>query len=134
MLFTYGVVAWGIAQLFPRLFISFFTPDEALATLTLPCYRIYFAVFFFMSFQNCGQNTYVALNCPKRAVFFSLFRKVILVVPLTLILPRVGFGVYGVFWAECFSQFIGGSACVLTMIVTIYRKLKKTPDGEHVAL
>lgn len=61
----------------------------------------------------------------KHAIFFSLLRKAIIVVPLTLLLPMVGFGVKGVFMAEPISNVIGGLACYLTMRMTIYRKLEK---------
>ena len=58
--------------------------------------------------------------------FFSLLRKAIIVIPLTLILPYVGgLGINGIFLAEPISNFIGGLACFGTMLVTVYRKLKK---------
>ncbi|MBP3872072.1 MAG: MATE family efflux transporter, partial [Faecalicoccus sp.] len=60
----------------------------------------------------------------KQAVFFSLFRKVMIVVPLTLLLPKV-MGVDGVFMAEPISNAIGGLACFITMWFTVYRKLGK---------
>ncbi|MFR2511286.1 MAG: hypothetical protein ACLS9K_03590 [Lachnospira eligens] len=67
-----------------------------------------------MSFQFVGQSTFTALGCAKRAVFFSIFRKVI-VVPLTIILPMLGLGVEGVFIAEPVSNAIGGLASFTTM-------------------
>ena len=71
-----------------------------------------------------GQSTFVALNDPRHALFFSLFRKVMLVTPLTLLLPGIGFGVQGVFWAEFFSQLIGATACFATMYRLIWKKMK----------
>ena len=60
----------------------------------------------------------------KQAVFFSLLRKAIIVIPLTLWLPTVGgLGTNGVFLAEPVSNFIGGTACFVTMIFTVWRKL-----------
>ena len=54
----------------------------------------------------CGVET-----VPKQAVFFSLFRKVIIVVPLTLFLPMAGgLGTNGVFLAEPVSNVLGGTA------------------------
>ena len=44
-------------------------------------------------------------------------------VPLTLLLPSLGFGVEGVFLAEPISNAIGGLAAFLTMWFTVYRKL-----------
>ena len=66
-----------------------------------------------------------ALGKARHATFFSLLRKVIIVVPLTLILPAVGFGVKGVFLAEPLSNITGGVACYITMRMTVYRKLGK---------
>ena len=77
-----------------------------------------------MSFQMTGQNTFVALNRPKYAVFFSLLRKAILVIPLTLVLPNLGLGVNGVFYAEMISQIFGASACFVTMMLTVWRDMK----------
>lgn len=47
-----------------------------------------------------------------------------IVVPLTLILP-IYMGIDGVFIAEAISNFIGGGACYLTMMLTIGKDLKK---------
>ena len=77
-----------------------------------------------MSFQFAGQSTFTALGRSKQAVFFSLFRKVVIVIPLIYILPHIGnLGVNGVFMAEPVSNFIGGIACFATMYFTVYRKL-----------
>ncbi len=90
--------------------------------------RIYYAAYVMMSFQMIGQNTFVALGRAKNAVFFSLFRKVILVVPLMLLLPRLwGLGAYGVFASEPVSDILGGAACYITMMCTVWRDMKR-PD------
>ena len=128
MCLSYGFLAWSLVMALPGPLIAVFTPDRELQSLTVPLMRIYFLAFFCMSFQNSGQNTFVALNCPRRAVFFSLLRKVVLVLPFTLLFP-LWMGVRGVFWAEALSQLIGGSACILTMLITVYRKVRSTPDG-----
>ena len=48
-----------------------------------------------------------------------------IVVPLTLLLPRLGLGVKGVFWAEPISNILGGTACYLTMKETVYRHMEE---------
>ena len=59
-------------------------------------------------------------------LFFSLFRKVILVIPLTIFLPNLwDLGVYGVFYAEMISNFVGGIVCFSTMMVVVWRRLGK---------
>ena len=59
------------------------------------------------------------------ALTFSMLRKIVLVAPLTLLLPGLGLGVNGVFWAELISQVAGASACFITMYLLIWRKMKE---------
>ena len=90
---------------------------------------IYFATFFMMALQFAGQSTFVSLGKSKQAVFFSIFRKVIIVVPLTILLPKLSyFGVSGVFWAEAISNVIGGVSCFGTMYFTVYRPLGREAE------
>ena len=49
----------------------------------------------------------------------------VLVAPLTLLLPGIGLGVNGVFWAELISQVVGASACFITMYRLIWKKMKE---------
>ena len=74
------------------------------------------------SLQICGQSVAVGLSKSKQAIFFSIFRKVIIVAPLTIILPRF-IGIEGVFISETISNFIGGGACYFTMWLTIGKSL-----------
>lgn len=93
-----------------QVFIGLFTSEPELMAVSIPSLRIFFGGFFMMSLQFSGQSTFVALGYSKHAVFFSLLRKAIIVVPLTLILPRF-MGINGVFYAEPISNYIGGTAC-----------------------
>lgn len=123
---AYTLLAWGILYLFPVFFIRIFNQNPELISKALPALRIYFFGFFMMSLQFSGQSTFVALGKSRHAIFFSLLRKVVIVVPLTLILPRVmGLGTTGVFLAEPVSNFIGGAACFLTMLATVWPELKE---------
>ncbi|MCH5345001.1 MAG: polysaccharide biosynthesis C-terminal domain-containing protein [Acetatifactor sp.] len=70
-------------------------------------------------------SVFTALGYSKQAIFFSLLRKVMIVTPLTLLLPRLGLGVDGVFLAEPISNAVGGIACFVTMYFVLYRKLGK---------
>lgn len=129
--FIYTFISWVILMVFPEFFISLFNHNEALISLAVPALKIYFFGLFMMALQFSGQIVFQALGKAKQAIFFSLFRKVIIVVPLTLLLPRVmDLGVNGVFLAEPISNFVGGSATFLTMMATIWRKLEKeTPEA-----
>ena len=128
IMILYTLAVWGLVSALPHLFIRLFGGNGEMLTLGIPSMHIYFFGFFFMAFQFIGQCTFTALGKPKRAMFFSIFRKIVIVVPLTLLLPAVrGLGVHGVFWAEPISNAVGGLACFITMMLTIYRKLGKEP-------
>ena len=123
---VYTLIIWGLIFLFPRVFIGIFNHDPELMKEAVPAIHVYFFGFFMMALQFAGQNAFTALGKAKFAVFFSLLRKVVIVVPLTLILPRIGdLGVMGVFLAEPISNFIGGTACFVTMLCTVMQELKQ---------
>ena len=126
-----NVLMWAMIMFIPRPLISLFTSDEALIENTVSCARIYFGAFPFMALQLTGQTTFVALNRPRHALVFSALRKIVLVAPLTLLLPGLGLGVSGVFWAELISQVAGASACFITMYLLIWRRMKKTYLPDH---
>ncbi len=119
----YTAVTWTLVMLIPRQLIGIFSEDAATIETGARMLNIYFFGFVFMAFQFTGQSTFQALGKAKQAVFFSLLRKAFIVVPLTLLLPAVGFGVEGVFLAEPISNAIGGIACFATMYWTVYRKI-----------
>ena len=123
---VYTLAAWLIVFLFPRFFIQIFnTDDAALLAASVPALHMYFFGFFMMTFQFSGQSTFVALGKAKQAIFFSIFRKVIIVIPLILILPSVfNLGTAGILMAEPISNFIGGTACFGTMMLTVWPELK----------
>ena len=121
----YSIAVWAVVMLLPGPLIRIFNNEADLIAAGIPAFRIYFATFFFMSFQFIGQSTFVGLGRSRSAVFFSLLRKAFIVAPLTLILPAVGFGADGVFLAEPISNVLGGLACILTMYFTVYRRLDR---------
>ena len=113
-----------LVMIFPKIFIHIFNSDPELVRLGVPAMRIYFSGFFILALQSAGQSVFVGMGLSKHAVFFTILRKVIIVIPLTLILPRLfGLGVNGVFTAEPVSNFIGGFACYITMLFTVRRIL-----------
>ncbi len=120
---AYTAAAWILVLLFPGVWIGIFTRNAQLIETGIEALRIYFFGFVFMAFQFAGQSAFQALGDAKHAIFFSLLRKVIIVVPLTILLPAAGFGVKGVFMAEPISNIIGGTASYVTMRLTAYRKL-----------
>ena len=122
--FAYTLLIWGLITAFPAFFIRIFNHEADLLAVAVPSLHIYFFGFVMMAFQFSGQSVFKSLNKAKKAVFFSLLRKAIIVVPLTLSLPHIaGLGVNGVFLAEPISNLIGGLACYITMRRTVMPEL-----------
>ena len=122
----FTAVCWVLVLTFPKTLLALFTNDMELVETGVLAMQIYFFGFVFMAGQQAGQSTFVALGKSKHAIFFSLLRKAVIVFPLTLWLPTVfGLGVNGVFLAEPISNLIGGMACFITMVLTVWPMLKR---------
>ena len=103
-----------------------FSSDHNLVQDSIPALKQYFAAFIFMDLQYMGQTVFKSLNKKKQAIFFSLLRKVIIVVPLTYLMPfAFHMGTDGVFLAEPVSNIIGGSICFITMLSIVLPELKR---------
>ncbi len=127
----YTALIWGLIMWNAPMFIRIFTQDEALVTAAAPALHIYFYAFIFQSLQYAGQTVFKALNKKNHAIFFSLLRKAILVVPLTFLLPYAfGMGTDGVFMAEPISNVIGGLACFITMLATVWPELNRMKEKQ----
>lgn len=120
---AYTVLAWILILVIPKTLFMVFTKDSAVIDKGVEALGIYFFGFCFMSFQFAGQTVFQALGYAKQAIFFSLLRKVIIVVPLTIFLPMLGLGVNGVFLAEPISNAVGGIACFVAMWKMVYKRL-----------
>lgn len=127
---AYAFMVWGLTELAPGLLIRVFNRDPALLEVGVPSMRLYFAAFFAMWMQMAGQYSFVSLGKAKQATFFSLLRKAIIVVPLTLILPNF-IGVNGVFVAEVVSDLVGSTACFTTFMLTVWRRELNAPTDKE---
>lgn len=126
----YGFIACAVCLLFPGPLIAIFNNDAALIGAGIPAMRLYFAMQGVMGLQMAAQNSFVALNRAKEAMFFAAFRKVILLIPLALLFPGpLGLGAMGVFIAEPIADFISATACYITFRLTAWRDLKRREDG-----
>ena len=124
LVFAYTAVMWSIIMLIPETLIRVFSSDAQLVQDSIPALKQYFAAFIFMDLQFMGQTVFKSLNKRKQAIFFSLLRKVFIVVPLTYLMPYTfHMGTSGVFLAEPVSNLIGGSICFITMLCIVLPEL-----------
>lgn len=126
--FTISFVANMTAMCFPALYASLFTNDEELIGLVSRVMPIFLFGMLFFGLQNGIQPTFLALGQAKISLFIAMFRKVILLVPLALVLPRF-FGVMGIYYAEPVSDIISAAtACILFAL-----NIKKILSKEYLA-
>lgn len=122
MILIYTAITWSVIIFAPEFLIGIFSTDRELLADCVDALKLYFAAFIFMDLQYVGQMVFKSLNKKKQAIFFSLLRKVFIVVPLTYLFPYAfHMGTKGVFLAEPISNVIGGSLCFITMLVMLKR-------------
>lgn len=132
MVLLYTGVMWGSIIVIPEVLIRIFSSDKMLLKDAVPALKQYFAAFIFMDLQYMGQTVFKSLNKKKQAIFFSILRKVVIVVPLTYLMPyALHMGTDGVFLAEPVSNVIGGSLCFITMLCIVLPELRRMEEDRN---
>lgn len=103
---------------------SIFTSDTALIAYTNTSMRVYLAMLFIYGIQVACQYSFVALDQAPKAIFLTIWRKIIILIPLIFILPHfTPDAVMGVYLAEPIADTI--AVCTTApMFYFYYRKLK----------
>lgn len=114
-------VASGVCILMPRTFAAIFTDDPAIIAIVGRMLPLFMSGFGIFGLQNAAQCTFVGMGQAKPSLFLAVWRKIILLVPLALILPRF-IGVTGVFAAEPISDIVSALTAVV-LFHFIMRKL-----------
>lgn len=117
-----SVACLGVV-LFPGIFARIFTTEAALIELVKRVLPIFFAGIWIFGLQMSIQAILLGLKQAKSSIFLAVLRKIILLVPLTLLLPRF-FGVIGVYWAEPISDILSALVSV-GVFMKLYRRLEQ---------
>lgn len=116
----FSMFAWALAMFVPKLLIVIFATDPKLINVTTWAIRIFLCGILFFGAQIACQNTFIALGEAKVSLFLALLRKIILLIPLAIILPKF-LNVKGIFIAEPISDILA----TLTTCTVFYFKSKK---------
>ena len=106
---------------FPTVFAGIFTSDKELITLVGKVMPIFMAGIWIFGIQMGCQTTFMGLGQAKISLFIALLRKVILLIPLALILPKF-FGVMGIYYAEPISD-ITAAATAGIIFLSVRKKI-----------
>lgn len=116
------LVGFLFALLTPRLLYSLFTQSQSMIAIGEPAMRMAMGAFLFVGFQITTTQLFQSIGMSGKAMFLSLSRQVIFLIPLLLILPQL-FGIDGVWMAMPISDFI--AAVITFVMVTHYIKRLK---------
>lgn len=109
--------------LFPEGIARLFTSDAALIGVVRRVMPVFLAGMSIFGLQRACQNTFVALGQAKISLFIALLRKVFLLVPLALVLPRF-FGVMGIYAAEAIADATAAVTCTVIFSVMFPKILR----------
>lgn len=116
---TFGFL---VGMLMPELAVSIFTTDEELIRLAAKGLRITVVFFPIIGFQMVTSNFFQSIGMASKAIFLSISRQVLILIPCLLILPRY-YGQFGV-WVSMPVSDISASLIAGSMLIWQMKKLK----------
>ena len=111
-----------VGMLAPNLVVGIFTSDAELTELSATGLRITVMFFPIIGFQMVTSNFFQSIGMAGKAIFLSLTRQMLILLPCLLILPHF-FGVAGVWYSMPVSDLLA-SLIALVMLVYQFRKFK----------
>lgn len=125
-MFSFNFVLMLLMICFPSVVASAFTDDEILIGTVRCVMPVFLAGMTIFGLQRACQNMFVALGQARISIFIALLRKVILLIPLALLLPRF-WGVNGIYAAEAISDATAAVCCTLLFAWKFPKILSRIP-------
>jgi MATE efflux family protein len=117
-------IVWLSCLTIPSIYAAIFSANAEVTEII----KKYMPIFMMGSIMFCAQfalqNAFIALSQAKISMILALLRKVILLIPLTFILPLF-LGTQGIFLAEGVADLTAGTITALTFIFTFNGILRK---------
>ena len=117
------IVLAGLAVLKPVIYARVFTSNQELISLTCKVMPVYFLGITVFGIQMACQTTFLSLGQAKVSLVIALLRKIILLIPLAIILPKF-MGVMGIYRAEPIADFTSVAVSALLFVVTAKKILR----------
>ena len=122
----YSVTVWALVMLFPRAFVSIFTPDSALIDFASRALRVYFSGMVLFGIQIASQMTFVSLGNAPSSVLVAVVRKFVLLLPLIYIMPRIMSNpTIGVYTAEPIADILAVTFTAILFYFQFKKALRK---------
>jgi putative MATE family efflux protein len=114
------VAGFALIELAPRAVARLFTSDEALTDIATVGLRTVFSAYPIVGFQMVTSNFFQSIGMANKAIFLSLTRQVLFLIPLLIFLPQF-WEVDGVWW----SMPIADVASATVTAVVLFIQMKK---------
>ena len=115
-------IVFILGECFPELMTRVFTHDETLIAQTIRPMRIICSTMLIIGFQMVTGNLFTSIGKAGKAIFLSLTRQVIYLIPLTLLLPSFfADPLDGVWWSIPVSDTLSA----ITALIVLFSSRKK---------
>ena len=129
---VYSFIIWGAVMLFPRAFVSIFTPEEELIAFASEALRIYCGVMGLFGIQIACQMTFVSTGNALCSVVVAIVRKFVLLIPLIYVVPLlVQNKTVGVYMAEPIADVIAVLFTVILFAIQFRKSLKSLEKAKE---
>ena len=115
-----------VAELFPRQLVMIFTTDEELIQHSISGMRIVFMMFPIIGFQMVTSNFFQSVGMAGKAIFLSLTRQLLFLLPCLLILPHF-FQTNGI-WM---SMPVADALSSIVSFFMLYSQIKKFKTADQ---
>ncbi len=121
------VLSFFIGSPFARLFISLSSsnPNENVITTAGKVISIYMYGIIPLSFQYVCVDGITGLGQAKYSIWLSLFRKIVLLLPLTILLPLCSANAFMVFYAEPIADTVASFTSLVVYLILLPKILKR---------
>ena len=116
-------IGFLMGMFIPQLAVSIFTTHEELVNISAKGLRIVVMFFPIVGFQMVTSNFFQSIGMASKAIFLSLTRQMLFLLPALIILPRF-FGAAGVWYSMPVSDLLA-SLVAMVMLVSQFRKFKR---------
>ncbi len=125
IIYATGVTTFGffVGMLMPDLVVGIFTSDRELVDISARGLRIVVMFFPIIGFQMVTANFFQSIGMAGKAIFLSLTRQMMILLPCLLILPRF-YGTAGVWYSMPVSDLIA-SLIAAAMLIWQFRMFRE---------
>ena len=113
-----------VGELIPELTVSIFTTDEGLISRAAEGFRIAVLVFPIVGFQMVISNFFQSIGMANKAIFLSLTRQLLFLLPCLIILPTF-MGAAGIWWSMPASD-LAASIVAAVLLYKQFQAFKKS--------